>query len=118
MKKAFGTYDIARICQVSPPTVGRWIEEGKLPSFTTGGGHRRVWQADLISFLNSHNIPVPAEVTAAPLDRILIADDEEVLRRVVRKAIMSAFPSAEILEATDGFDAGHKVGIFLPSLVI
>ncbi|MEK7704558.1 MAG: helix-turn-helix domain-containing protein, partial [Myxococcota bacterium] len=57
--KALGTTEVARICHVTPPTVGRWIEDGKLPSFTTGGGHRRVWVADLVAFFREHNIPVP-----------------------------------------------------------
>jgi len=46
VKKAFGTYDIAKICNVTPSTVGNWIDKGLLPTFTTGGGHRRVWDKE------------------------------------------------------------------------
>lgn len=115
-KKAFGTHDIARICQVTPPTIGRWIEEGKLPSFKTAGGHRRVWGEDLAVFLKSHNIPVPAGLGAAP--RILIVDDEPEMRRFIHRVLTTRFSNAEVHEAADGFDAGHKIATLMPSLVI
>ena len=37
LKKAFGTHEIAGACQVTPPTVIRWMEDGKLLFFTTEG---------------------------------------------------------------------------------
>lgn len=115
-KKAFGTHDIARICQVTPPTIGRWIEEGKLPSFKTAGGHRRVWGEDLAIFLKSHNIPVPAELNLST--PILIVDDEPEMRRFIRRVITTSFPELEVHEAGDGFEAGHKITTILPALVI
>src|SRR3989344_3812773 len=109
-KKTFGTHDIAKICQVTPPTIGRWIEEGKLPSFKTAGGHRRVWDEDLVVFLKEHNIPVPDDLkTDGPL-RILIVDDEPEMRRFITRILQKLAPGAEIHEAADGFEAGHKIG--------
>lgn len=116
--KTFGTHDIARFCHVTPPTVIRWIEEGKLPSFTTGGGHRRVWGKDLIGFLKLHNIPVPPEVGPASELKILIVDDEPEIRRMLVKSLRKSHPDAEIYEATDGYEAGYKTIRFLPSLII
>lgn len=116
-KQAYGTYEIAKICQVMPSTVGRWIEEGKLPSFTTGGGHRRVWAADLTTFLEAHNIPVPAGLNPTPLSA-LIVDDDEAMRRTIAKILAAANPGLSIDEAQDGFDAGHKLGRAAPNLVI
>src|SRR5688572_15987181 len=117
MKETYGTYDIARICQVSPPTIGRWIDEGKLPAFTTAGGHRRVWAKDLVVFLGAHNLPVPPDLCPSRL-RILIADDEPSIRRIIVRIIQARFPQCETHEAEDGFEAGHKVGTLAPSLVI
>lgn len=118
-KQAFGTEYIAKICQVTRPTVGRWIEEGKLPSFRTGGGHRRVWGDDLVRFLDELNIPVPPELRAgaAPL-RILVVDDEEKMRAVIQRTLRQYYPDAELFEAGDGFEAGRKVGQLAPALVI
>lgn len=117
-RKAFGTHDIARMCNVTPPTAINWIEEGKMPSFTTGGGHRRVWDKDLTAFMREHNMPIPAELAAQAKPVILIVEDEEQNRRFISRAIKTAYPDAEIAEAADGFEAGHKVHTLLPALVI
>ncbi|MBI4063182.1 MAG: response regulator [Elusimicrobia bacterium] len=119
IKKALGTYDIAKICHVTPPTVGHWIEEGKLPSFTTGGGHRRILSIDLVRFLKIHNIPPPPELAAVISNPVvLIVDDEPRIRSIVGRILRSAFAGFDIHEAGDGFQAGFKVTRLRPSLVI
>jgi CheY-like chemotaxis protein len=117
-KKALGTYHIAKICQVAPITVGRWIEEGKLPYFTTGGGHRRVWSHDLVKFLKDHNYPVPKHVMASLGQTVVIVDDDASVRKLIRKILNKQAPEAEIHEATNGFQAGEMISSLSPSLVI
>lgn len=117
-KKAFGTHEIARLCNVTPPTAINWVEEGKMPFFTTGGGHRRVWDKDLAVFMREHNIPVPAELAALAKLVFLIVDDEEQNRKLITRAIRSAYPDAGIEVAVDGFEAGYKIKSLLPTLVI
>lgn len=116
--KALGTHGIAKICHVTPATVARWIEEGKLPSFTTGGGHRRVWSRDLITFLHEHNVPVPQELMSGGAPRILIVDDEAMVRRLIVRVLQGAVPQAEIHEAVDGFEAGQKISTLLPAIIV
>ena len=60
--KHYTTFDIARICKVSPGSVIRWIKEGKLPASFTAGGHHRVNAQDLIAFLKTLRIPIPTEL--------------------------------------------------------
>jgi excisionase family DNA binding protein len=117
--KAYGTHDIARVCHVTPPTVGRWIADGLLPSFTTGGGHRRVWDEDLLAFLKAHNIPVPPEMAGprGPV-RILVVDDEDRIRKLVVRTLRRILPDVEYHEAGDGFEAGRKISELVPTLVI
>jgi len=117
VKNAFGTHEIAGFCQVTPPTVIRWMEEGKLVYFTTGGGHRRVWDADLAVFMRSHNIPVPAILEAGTL-KFLIVEDDADYRRLLVRMLSAAYPGAELAEAGDGFAAGHMVHAFRPSLLV
>ena len=117
-RKALGTYNISKICQVAPITVGRWIEEGKLPYFTTGGGHRRVWEEDLVKFLKEHNYPLPKNLKSSLQHTILIIDDESATRRLIRRALEKNFPSVQIDEAADGYEAGEKISTWIPSLVI
>jgi CheY-like chemotaxis protein len=117
-KKALGTYEIAEICHVSPTTVGNWVDKGLLPTFTTGGGHRRVWADDLVAFLNKHNIPVPNKFASSNGIRVLVVDDEEHVRSLIHRYLKKAFPIFEIVEAQDGFEAGQKVTQFQPHLLI
>lgn len=117
-KRSFGTHEVARICQVTPPTVGRWIVERKLACFTTGGGHRRVWDTDLLAFLRAHNIPVPPDLAPAGRIKILIVDDEKLIRKTLKRAVGQARPTAEIREAVDGFEAGHAIATWRPTLIL
>ena len=117
-KKALGTHDIARICHATPPAVISWLEDGKMPSFTTGGGHRRVWDQDLIVFMKQHNMSIPSELLIETKLRILVVDDESQNRKLVNRVVRKNYPEAEIDEATDGLEAGHKINTFLPTLVV
>jgi excisionase family DNA binding protein len=116
-KRAFGTYDVARLCEVVPSTVSRWIHEGKLSFFTTAGGHRRVWDSDLRDFLQAHNIPIPSEL-ATDSHKILIVGDDASLRRIMGLALQRTFLQIETIESNNGFEAGQKITELLPSLVI
>jgi|ERR1044071_1908865 excisionase family DNA binding protein len=117
-KKVFGTYQIAKVCHVTPTTVGRWIQEGKIPYFTTGGGHRRVWDSDLIKFLRSHNIPLPDGLRNQASLKILVVDDELATRKLISRILRRSYPEAELHEAADGFEAGHKIGDLIPTLIL
>jgi len=116
--KILGTHEIARFCHVTPPAVIRWIEDGKLPSFTTGGGHRRVWGKDLVVFMRQHNMPIPSELEAQTVLRVLIVDDESESRKLILRVTRKVYPEAEIDQAADGFEAGHKINTLLPTLVV
>ena len=118
-KRSFGTHAAAEICQVTPPTIVRWMEEGHLPFFATLGGHRRVWDKDLAAFLEARNMPVPEELKSPQRTKqILIVDDEDQVRRVVKRTLQKFHSEFEVHEAADGYEAGHKMALLAPSLVI
>ena len=48
------TGQVAELFGVQPETVARWADEGKLPCFSTPGGHRRFLYAEF-----SHLLPAP-----------------------------------------------------------
>jgi len=77
-----------------------------------------VWDTALAAFMRRHNIPVPAALEAGTKLRFLIVDDEADYRRLLSRLIRDAYPEAEIAEAADGFEAGHKVHAFLPTIVL
>ena len=46
---------VANLIAVSTDTVRTWIDEGKIPSSRTSGGHRIIKEADLAKFLTDSN---------------------------------------------------------------
>jgi excisionase family DNA binding protein len=46
------TAEVADILHVSPKTVSRWAQEGKLPFLKTLGGHRRYPEAKIRELAN------------------------------------------------------------------
>jgi len=39
--------EVAELLRVSPDTVSRWAEEGRIPHWTTPGGQRRFRRSDI-----------------------------------------------------------------------
>src|SRR5438094_7901356 len=66
------TGQLASSCQVTIPTVKRWIREGFLAAFQTAGGHYRVTVEVFERFTQGYKMPAATE---GPL-RVLIVDDE------------------------------------------
>ena len=74
------TGQIAAACQVTIPTVKRWIREGHLAAFQTAGGQFRVTEDEFRRFQAAHRIPVErAPSTADAPPKILIVDDDASL---------------------------------------
>ena len=117
-KQFFGTYEIAKICHVTPVTVNNWIDKGLIPSFSTGGGHRRVWDDDLAAFLIKHNIPVPEELKTQSRVKIMIVDDEPSIIVTLQRTIEGIFENVDITSADNGFKAGQDITIQKPDLII
>ena len=118
MEKLIKTQEVAKICRVAQGTVIRWINEGRLPASSTAGGHNRVRLNDLVIFLKSLNLPIPAELSAEDKKRVLIVDDEKEVRNMVRWMLEQDFKNILIEEADEGFVAGWKTHSFRPDLVV
>lgn len=116
MKDIFSTHDVARICSVTPMTVIRWIEDGRLPASRTAGGHRRVQRSDLDAFCRLRGIAFDPQNTGKKRILVAIVDPEE------REAIAAAARgfSAEVLVevASDGIEAGRLIASSRPQLLI
>lgn len=106
----------ARHCQVSLPTLKRWIRDGRLRAFKTPGGHNRIDVEEFQRFLREYGMPTYQEPQTAA--RILVVDDElEVVDLLVE--VLAADPRGFKLEtATDGYEALIKIGLFQPSVLI
>lgn len=54
MAKAYTTFQAAKLLGVSPPTVIKWTNDGKIRSYRTPGGHRRIPAGVLQDFLETY----------------------------------------------------------------
>lgn len=117
MAKTLSTFAIAKMLYVDPGSVANWIDQGMLPAHRTPGGHRRVISEDLVKFLREHKMPVPDELSTTPT-RILVVDDEAPVAQMIARAIRSAHPNYEVIEANDGFRAGTIIATQQPDVVI
>ena len=113
------TGDIASYCEVTSAAVLKWIDSGKLPVFTTPGGHYRILRADFRDFLLRHGMFVDEGYFGRGRNRkrILIVDDEPTVVTFIEGALLLE-GKYELATAADGFDAGQQVVAFNPDLII
>ena len=116
-KNYFGTFEVARICQVSPASVSRWIKNGTVKASQTVGGHKRLSRNELVRLLHELKLPIPAELERGSGIKVLIIDDEPIMRKVINLSLSEYFSELAIDEAEDGFQAGMKLMAVLPDLV-
>ena len=109
------THDVARLCGVSPPTVIRWIEGGKLTAYRTPGGHRRVRRDALQVFCREHGVPLV--VTPNGPRPMLVVDDEPFIRGAMVKLLQRLAPEVPVLAAEDAFQASQMLVENEPTLV-
>ncbi len=117
-EKTYTTFDLAKILDVYPTTVAKWIDEQKVKAFTTPGGHRRIREEDLLRFLKEHKMPIPVELQQDGRKRVLIVDDERPVINVISKVLKKFSDKYVVSSASDGFQAGEMVHDFKPDLVI
>lgn len=108
MDRIYTTHDIARLIQVDPSTVSKWIDKGVLLAFRTPGGHRRVRAGDLRTFLASHQMPIPDELGGGKVRLIAVDDDERALRSL-ELALRPYASSVELETTTSGIEALLRV---------
>ena len=116
IKSIYTTHDLSRLLHVNPRSVINWIEQERLQSFRTPGGHRRVRHEDLIAFLRKHKIPMPAALTTGNFN-VLIVESEEDVSQSIRESL-ALQNGYTISTAKDGISALLAVGRERPDLVI
>jgi excisionase family DNA binding protein len=118
-QKFLTTGDIASYCEVTSAAVLKWIGSGKLPVFTTPGGHYRILRTDFRNFLLYHGMFIDEGFfgKGRGRKRVLIVDDEPTVVTFIEGALLLE-GKYELATAGDGFDAGQQVITFNPDLII
>ena len=111
-------FKASKYCKVSPKTIINWIEAGHIKAYKTVGGHRRISQADLETFMRKQGIPIPDEDIDEGRKRILVVDDDPIIVETIVQALEDDEYDYEVISASDGFEAGIQVSHFKPHLLI
>ncbi len=118
MARFYTTFEAARLLGVSLPTVVNWIKARRLKAHRTPGGHRRISEEDLASFMLRHGMPVPAELTGAAPERrkaLVIGEPGPAREGAVRLLTASGYAADQ---ASPGFPAGAAAARFEPDVVV
>ena len=119
----FSTHSAARFCRVTPMTIIRWVEEGRIKAYKTPGGHRRIMRGDLEDFCRRAGIPFQwaERVDTDGTRRLLIIDDDKAVVDAILDAVIDegAGDSGqwEVEHTDNAFDAGRLVSTFRPDMV-
>ncbi len=119
INKSLTTGGVAKLCGVNQRTVIRWIERSQLKSYKLPGrGDNRIRPEDLLSFLKSHDMPIPdilRPVTPAANRRVLVIDDELLMTKAITRALRQA--EFETASACSGFEAGALLYSYKPAVM-
>ena len=108
--------EVAGMLRVAPVTVRMWSRNGMLKAETTPGGHRRYQLHEIRRFAAQHDILLQTD--DEDLLRVLIVDDDEFWRDLLKEVLEAADEKVVTDQAADGFAAGQKIHSFRPHLVL
>ena len=121
----FSSFQIGRMLNVSRQAVNQWIDKGYIRSYRTPGGHRRVKREDLIGFLKTRNIPLPADLGGAEptpgeviFPSIMMLNEDPRYPGELYEALMGRLPAARVIRFNDGYDALVAIGASPPDLLV
>ncbi|MFP4057641.1 MAG: response regulator [Candidatus Brocadiia bacterium] len=117
-EKLLTTGRVADLCGFSPSSILHWIRTGKLQAYTTPGGQYRVHPEQLLRFLLEHGMHVPSELRPAGRHRVLIVDDEEIVRDVLVRMLRASGLECAVETAENGVVGCMKLPVFKPDLVV
>lgn len=105
--------EVAQLMMVSPVTVRGWAQKGLLQAEVTPGGHRRFRREEVERFARQWN---PAG-HKGPL-RVLIVDDDRAVIGFLKELLEGGDYPVQVEIADSGFEAGRKVHVFQPEVVL
>jgi excisionase family DNA binding protein len=110
-KPVFTTFEAAKICAANITSIKNWIEQGELKAFRTPGGHFRIERAELVQFLDKHNMPNPF---SDKVRLLAMHTDHTFLNRFPSKVLTSC----HIDHVTNPVDGLISLGQQKPNVVV
>ncbi len=117
MKRTVNISEMARICNVSSETIRRWVDRGAIPAIKTRGGHRRIDYKDFLDFLERKGICPDSENGGSKKSVLLIGEDSKYLEEEILNDLLIP-PSVSLEFAKDSFEAGYKLAVMQPDIIV
>lgn len=125
--RSYSTAEIARRLGISPQTVQRWVDSGRLKAWKTPGGHRRIdassaellfaEQEQRMGKGQTEAMPQAADGALAAVN-VVIVEDDPLDRELVSTLVQLALPEARLLVAGNGFQGLVLIAKWRPAIVI
>ncbi len=112
----FTTREAARLLHVSLVSVQRWQRAGRLKSFMTPGGHRRIPRGELVRFMREGGMEVPPELQRRL--RLLIIDDEPQWLTNLVGLLKRGAPALDVELAESAMSGLFLLGLRKPDAVL
>jgi len=112
-KKYLTPKEAAAILNVSTESIRNWTKAGKLNAVTTLGGHRRF----LVDEINRFTSRIVNQPTPNKKPRVLVVDDDVQFLKALEEYFRTCLTDIPFEKAYDGFEAGHKVDVFKPTIM-
>ena len=118
--ESYSPINLSRILGIHRVTVTNWIKKGALKAIRTPGGRYKVSKEDLIAFLDTNGMPVPAFLQIQEKKMVVAVDDEELLLNVLEKFFSTNdMPYMYKLETfSNPIDAAFFIGDKKPDLIL
>jgi CheY-like chemotaxis protein len=109
---------IAAMLQMNAAAVIKWVDAGKLKSYRTPGGQRRILARELVRFLAEVGMPIPRTLLGAARRRLLVVDDDARQLAAYKRFFKRYAHAVDGLFIDNGIEALLRVGMFFPTLVV
>lgn len=116
------TKQAAELLGVSQRTVQNWVDDGKLKSSRTAGGHRRLNPSDVSNFLQNNYLPASTtnveatELSEETLRVLMVEDDFNLLRLCELRFSQFSVPH-QLYLASNAFQSLIMIGRHQPHLI-
>ncbi len=110
----YTTGEAARLLRISLRTVQQWVDKGRLKSWKTVGGHRRINRNSVMQILQGCG----GELAWQQSLKVLIVEDDASLMKLYRLRLSQWPIDVTIYTAPNGYEGLLAVGEALPDLLI
>ena len=111
-----GTKEAAALLNVSQRTIQKWIDEGKIISTKTLGGHRRIRRENLFEVLAQENQPSSGHRDGQLV--VVLVEDDVFTRRLCELGFQAFATPYLLYSASNGYEGLRLIGKYQPDLLI